>query len=161
MTEYETVRFPKVLSEQRHLLLWKKIKIIAEILSSLEVIYSIGYIGFTILALAIHKFFFAYHLIEFIKSQSVLQSVLKSVYNPCKQIFFIFSFFLMLIYFYVLIVYYFFYDIMPPFSCDSTLSCLATLYAQTFIVRIKIIYLNVTGRGIGKLYSSGGTQLLQ
>jgi len=134
MTELEVARFPKILSEKWYQMLWKNVKIIIKILSSMEVIYSIGYIGFTILALTIHSFFFAYHLIEFIKSQSVLRNVLKSIYNPRKQLMFVFAFFLVLIYFYVLIIFYFFYQVMPEYSCDSILSCVATIYRETFTV---------------------------
>jgi hypothetical protein len=134
MSELEVARFPKILSEKWHQVLWKNVKIILKILSTLEVIYSIGYIGFTILALTIHNFFFSYHLIEFIKSQSVLRNVLKSIYNPRKQLIFVFAFFIVLIYFYVLVIFYFFYEQMPEYSCDSILSCLATIYRETFTV---------------------------
>lgn len=114
--------------------LWKKIQKYFKLIFNMEVLYAVGYMGFAILALSIHYFFFCYHLIEFIKTQTVLKNVLRSVYNPRKQLIFIFVFFLVLEYFYSLLIFYFFYDIMPLNSCISVFSCLATVYTNTFSV---------------------------
>jgi inositol 1,4,5-triphosphate receptor type 1 len=109
-----------------------------QMLSNIEVIYAIGYMGFAVLGLALHYFFFSYHLIMFIRTQPVLKNVLKAVYNPRQQLGFIFAFFILLEYFYSLIIYYFFYDIMPKNSCDSVFICLATIYQSTFMVSMFI-----------------------
>jgi hypothetical protein len=144
MTDLEIRKFSHLINENVDCSdTFKKLKICAKLILNGEVLYASGYLAFAILAISYHYFFFCYHLIEFIKSQSVLRNVLKSVYNPRKQLIFIFMFFMVLEYFYSLIVFYFFYDQMPESSCSSMLICLATIYTQTFTVRKffkKIIY---------------------
>lgn len=108
--------------------------IYTKLLLDIDVIYAISYMLFAILGATLHNFFFAYHLTIFIINQRVLVNVLKAIYNPGWQLFFIFIFFLILEYFYSLIVYYFFYPQMPDNSCASVFICLATIYNNTFTV---------------------------
>lgn len=123
----------------------EKARIIFILLSKIEIVYEVGYIFFALLAFGIHYFFFAYHLIEFIRSQPVLTNVLMSVYKSRVQLFFTFVFFMVLIYFYSLIFYYFFYYDFPPYTCDSVFMCMATVFQNTVsylilsIIRWRII----------------------
>jgi len=105
---------------------------------NIEVLYAFATMGFALAGLTAHFFYFSFHLLEIITSQTVLLNVLLSVYNPRNQLFFIYFFFIVLMYFFSLIIYFFMYTDMPDGSCDSVLICLATLYTQTFTVRIYI-----------------------
>ena len=118
---------------KRASVIWKKFKVILSLLTNIEVLYEVGYLGFAILAFGLHYFFFAYHLIDFIRTQQILINVLKSIYNSRIQLVFTLAFYLLLIYFYSLIFYYFYYDDMPPYSCDSVFQCLATVFANTSV----------------------------
>lgn len=136
MSELEIGKIKNILTIDGCGNFWKKVHIFTKLFFNVEVLYTLGYMGFAVLGLTTHYFFFCYHLIEFIRTQTVLKNVLKAVYNPRKQLLFIFAFFLLLEYFYSLIIYYFFFDIMPSHSCDSVFICLATVYTNTFTVYI-------------------------
>lgn len=131
----EIKRIYQILEQHYFQEIIKKIGISLQLLLNLEIIYYLGYFIFAILALKIHNFFFAYHLIEFIRSQEVLRNVLKAIYNPKTQLLFIFIFFMILQYFYALLVYYWFYDDMPDNSCESVFICMISIYTNTFTVR--------------------------
>ena len=132
MNELEIRRIDKILTLNGIKNLFKKIGIYLRLIIDPNVLYALAYILFSLLGLFVHDFFFAFHLMEFIKSQPILRSVLKAVYEPLNQLTYIFIFFLILVYFYALIVYYFFYDIMPENSCESIVYCLAYIYSNTF-----------------------------
>jgi len=134
MTAIDIKKFSHVLNDKDFSDKYRKFQIYFKIIFNAEVVYASGYLAFAILALSVHYFFFCYHLIEYIKSQNVLRNVLKAVYNPRKQLLFIFLFFFLLVYFYDLIIFYFFFDIMPGTYCSSAFICLATVYSQTFTV---------------------------
>lgn len=136
MTELDLRRFRSILKLDKIKVFFTKVMIIIQLMFNIEVLYAIGYMGFAILGLSLHNFFFSYHLIMFIRTQPILKNVLKAVYNPRKQLIFIFAFFILLEYFYALLVYYFFYDQMPDNSCESVFICLATIYTNTFTVNI-------------------------
>jgi hypothetical protein len=135
MSEVEIKKLNDILTIDGCESFWKKISIFFKLMKNAEVLYTFFYLGFAILAMSVHYFFFSYHLIEFLKNQPVLVNVLKSVINPRKQLILIFLFFLILEYFYTLVIYYFFYDVMPQYSCESVIVCLATVYTQTFTVK--------------------------
>ena len=101
-------------------------------------LYAFAKLGFAILGIYYHYFFFSFHLIEVITSQTVLVNVLLSIYIPIYQFFFIYMFFIVLMYFFSMFIYAEMYDNMPDGSCDSILICLSTLYTQTFTVRFAI-----------------------
>ena len=132
MNELEIHRIDKILTLNGIKNLLKKIGIYLRLISDPNVLYALAYILFSLLGLFVHDFFFAFHLMEFIKSQPILRSVLKAVYEPLEQLAYIFIFFLILVYFYSLIIYYSFYDIMPENSCESIVYCLAYVYSNTF-----------------------------
>ena len=132
MNELEIRRIDKILTLNGIKNLFKKLGIYLRLIIDPNVLYALAYILFSLLGLFVHDFFFAFHLMEFIKSQPILRSVLKAVYEPLNQLTYIFIFFLILVYFYALIVYYFFYDIMPENSCESIVYCLAYIYSNTF-----------------------------
>ncbi len=106
------------------------------VLLNLSVLYAFATLGFAIAGLTNDSFFFSFHLLEVIKSQTILVNVLLSVYYPGHQLFFIYTFFIVLMYFFAIIIYYFMADVMPDGHCESLLICLATLYTHTFTVRI-------------------------
>ena len=87
---------------------------------------------FAILGLFVHHFFFAFHLIEFIKSQPILKMVFLVFYKPLAQLISIYIFFFILIYFYSLLIYYRYYDLMPINTCNSPLICMMYIYSNTF-----------------------------
>ena len=145
MSEYEIRKISNILTIDGWSNFLKKVQILIKLLTDSEVLYALFYIGFAILALSSHYFYFSFHLIEFIKTQPVLRQVLRSVYNPRVQLIFIFAFFMVLEYFYTLIIFYVFHDIMPDDSCDSVFSCLATVYSETFTVSQFILIFLVIG----------------
>lgn len=132
MTDLETRRFEKIFTISGGKKFTQKLKIYFLLIINGDVIYALLYMGFAIVGLAYHYFFFAFHLLEFIKSQPILRNVLKAVTEPLSQLVFIFIFFIILIYFYSLIIFFFFHDIMPPASCSTVVVCLASIYSNTF-----------------------------
>ncbi len=88
--------------------------------------------AFAVLGLFVHHFFFAFHLIEFIKSQPRLKIVFLAFYEPLAQLIYTFIFFFILIYFYSLLIYYRYYDLMPENTCNSPLICMMYIYSNTF-----------------------------
>ena len=111
---------------------YKKILIYVRLIFNMKVIYALLYFIFAILGIAEHKFFFAFHLIEFIISQPILQYVFRAIIDPIAQLAYTFIFFFILIYFYSLIIFYYFQEIMPEYSCDSPLICMVFIYSNTF-----------------------------
>jgi len=111
---------------------YKKILIYVRLIFNMKVIYALLYFVFAILGIAKHKFFFAFHLIEFIISQPILQYVFRAIIDPIAQLAYTFIFFFILIYFYSLIIFYYFQEIMPEYSCDSPLICMVFIYSNTF-----------------------------
>lgn len=131
MNELEVGRIYESLKVDKTPDMIQKTKIIFKLLSKIEILYEVGYIGFALAAFGVHYFFFAYHLIEFIRSQPALKNVLMSIYKCRIPLFFTFIFFIVLIYFYSLIFYYFFFQDFPPFTCDSVFICMATVFQNT------------------------------
>jgi inositol 1,4,5-triphosphate receptor type 1/inositol 1,4,5-triphosphate receptor type 3 len=111
---------------------YKKISIYIRLIFNLKVIYALLYMAIAILGIAEHKFFFAFHLVEFILSQPILLYVFRAIIDPIAQLAYTFIFFFILIYFYSLIIFYFFQDIMPENSCDSPIICMVFIYSNTF-----------------------------
>ena len=125
---------------------YKKILIYIRLILNIKVIYALLYMIFAILGIAEHKFFFAFHLIEFIISQPILQYVFRAIIDPIAQLAYTFIFFFILIYFYSLIIFYYFQEIMPENSCDSPLICMAFIYSNTF----------TSGGNLGNFIDEGG-----
>ena len=125
---------------------FKKVSIYLWLLLDLQVLYAICYFVFAIVGIFVHNFFFAFHLIEFIKSQPILQYVFKAIYEPLTQILYTYLFFFILIYFYSLIIFYNFYDIMPKNSCESPAICMLAIYSNTF----------TSGGNLGNFIVDGG-----
>ena len=98
----------------------------------IKVLYALAYMVFALLGIFVHNFFFAFHLIEFIISQPILQYVFRAIVDPIAQLAYTFIFFFILIYFYSLIIFYNFQQIMPTFSCDSPVICMVYIYSNTF-----------------------------
>ena len=129
-----------------HTKIYKKILIYISLVVDIKVIYALLYFVFAILGIAKHKFFFAFHLIEFIISQPILQYVFRAIIDPIAQLAYTFIFFFILIYFYSLIIFYYFQDIMPENSCDSPLICMVFIYSNTF----------TSGGNLGNFIDEGG-----
>jgi len=87
---------------------------------------------FAILGIVVHHFFFAFHLIEFIKNQPILNYVFLAFYEPLAQFIYTLIFFFILIYFYSLLIFYHYFDLMPDNTCDSPLICILYIYSNTF-----------------------------
>ena len=125
---------------------FKKIFIYIRLILDLKVIYALLYMAIAILGIAEHKFFFAFHLVEFILSQPILLYVFRAIIDPIAQLAYTFIFFFILIYFYSLIIFYFFQDIMPKNSCDSPIICMVFIYSNTF----------TSGGNLGNFIDEGG-----
>lgn len=110
------------------------VKFFFKLMKQLEILYNIGNITFALLAYGIHYFFFAFHLIDFVRSQPLMINVLMSVYNCRLQLVVVFIFLLITTYFYALIIYYFFYQEIRAHACNSVLSCIVVVF--TSMVRI-------------------------
>ena len=111
---------------------YKKIFIYIGLLMDIKVLYALAYMIFALLGIFVHNFFFAFHLIEFIISQPILQYVFRAIVDPIVQLAYTFIFFFILIYFYSLIIFYNFQKIMPSNSCDSPVICMVYIYSNTF-----------------------------
>ena len=125
---------------------YKKMLIYFRLVIDIKVIYALLYMAFAILGIVIHEFFFAFHLIEFIISQPILQYVFRAIIDPIAQLAYTFIFFFILIYFYSLIIFYFFQHIMPENSCDSPIICMVFIYSNTF----------TSGGNLGNFIDEGG-----
>ena len=127
---------------------YKKILIYIQLVINIKVIYALLYMIFAILGIVKHKFFFAFHLIEFIIGQPILQYVFRAIIDPIAQLAYTFIFFFILIYFYALIIFYNFQEIMPQYSCDSPLICMVFIYSNTF----------TSGGNLGNFIDEGGNE---
>ena len=127
---------------------YRKILIYLYLLIDIKVLYAFAYMVFALLGIFIHNFFFAFHLIEFIISQPILQYVFRAIVDPIAQLAYTFIFFFILIYFYSLIIFYNFQDIMPENSCDSPVICMAYIYSNTF----------TSGGNLGNFIDEGGNE---
>jgi hypothetical protein len=87
---------------------------------------------FAILGILVHNFFFAFHLIEFIKNHPILQYVFLAFIEPLAEFVYTYIFFFILIYFYSLLIFYHYYYEMPDNTCDSPLICMMYIYSNTF-----------------------------
>ena len=111
---------------------YRKIFIYISLLLDIKVLYAFAYMIFALLGIFVHNFFFAFHLIEFIISQPILQYVFRAIIDPITQLAYTFIFFFILIYFYSLIIFYNFQEIMPDNSCDTPVICMVYIYSNTF-----------------------------
>ena len=132
ISDFEIHRVYKFLKTKGCALYCNKIIIYLKLLGNLHVIYTICYMAFAILGLFWHHFFFSFHLIEFIKSQPILNYVFLAFYEPLAEFLYTYIFFFILIYFYSLLIFYRYYDLMPDNSCDSPLICMMYIYSNTF-----------------------------
>ena len=135
MDDLEIRRISEILKESSQLEgVRKYFQFFFGVILNLSVLYALATLAFALAGLRSHYFYFSFHLLEVIISQTVLVNVLYSVANPISQLFFIYTFFIVLMYFFALLIYKFMYQDMPNGSCESLLICLATLYTQTFTV---------------------------
>jgi inositol 1,4,5-triphosphate receptor type 1/inositol 1,4,5-triphosphate receptor type 3 len=125
---------------------FRKILIYIYLVLDIKVFYALAYMAFALLGITVHNFFFAFHLIEFIISQPILQYVFRAIVDPIAQLAYTFLFFFILIYFYSLIIFYNFQDIMPKYSCDSPVICMVFIYSNTF----------TSGGNLGNFIDEGG-----
>ena len=132
INDFEIHRIYRFLKSSGFSLYCNKIMIFLKLLVNFHVLYSICYMVFAILGLFVHHFFFAFHLIEFIKSQPILKYVFLAFYEPLAEFLYTYIFFFILIYFYSLIIFYRYYNLMPDNSCDSPLICMMYIYSNTF-----------------------------
>ena len=130
--DFEIHRVYKFLKSSGCSLYCNKFVIYLKLVINLHVIYAISYMIFAILGIFVHHFFFAFHLIEFIKSQPILNYVFLAFYEPLAEFVYTYIFFFILIYFYSLLIFYRYYDLMPDLSCESPLICMMYIYSNTF-----------------------------
>lgn len=92
-------------------------------LSTIDVLYQLGYLAFSVLGTAIHPFFFAFHLLDVMYRYPALQNVIKSIMIPRKSL--MLSFILILILIYLFSIWSFI-KFSGDFDndCNSMLSCL-------------------------------------
>ena len=132
VSEFEIHRVYNFLKANGYSLFFNKLFIYIKLIFNFNVIYRFCYMVFAILGLFVHHFFFAFHLIEFIKSQPILRMVFLVFYKPLVQLISIYIFFFILIYFYSLLIFYRYYDLMPINTCNSPLICMMYIYSNTF-----------------------------
>ena len=132
VNDFEIHRVYNFLKANGYSLFFNKLLIYIKLIFNFQVIYRFAYMVFAILGLFIHHFFFAFHLIEFIKSQPILKIVFLAFYEPLAQLVYTYIFFFILIYFYSLLIYYRYYDLMPEYTCNSPLICMMYIYSNTF-----------------------------
>ena len=132
ISDFEIHRIYRFLKSSGCSLYCNKIMIFLKLLVNFHVLYRICYMAFGFLGLFVHHFFFAFHLIEFIKSQPILKYVFLAFYEPLAEFVYTYIFFFILIYFYSLIIFYRYYNLMPDNSCDSPLICMMYIYSNTF-----------------------------
>jgi hypothetical protein len=130
--DFEIHRVYKFLKSSGCSLYCNKLVIYLKLLLNFHVLYAISYMIFAILGIFVHHFFFAFHLIEFIKSQPILNYVFLAFYEPLAEFVYTYIFFFILIYFYSLLIFYRYYDLMPDLSCESPLICMMYIYSNTF-----------------------------
>ena len=78
MNELEIRRIDKILTINGFKDFLKKMQIYFQLIFDSDVLYALAFIAFSLLGLFVHNFFFAFHLIEFIKTQPILRNVLQS-----------------------------------------------------------------------------------
>ena len=132
ISNMEIHRVYKFLKSSGYSLYCNKIMIFLKLFFNVHVLYTILYMVFAILGLFVHHFFFAFHLIELIKSTPILKYVFLAFYEPLADVIFTYIFFFILIYFYSLLIFYRYYPLMPDYSCDSPLICMLFIYSNTF-----------------------------
>ena len=132
VSEFEINRVYKFLKAKGYSLFFNKFFIYIKLIFNFNVLYRFAYMAFAVLGLFVHHFFFAFHLIEFIKSQPRLKIIFLAFYEPLSQLIYTFIFFFILIYFYSLLIYYRYYDLMPENTCNSPLICMMYIYSNTF-----------------------------
>ena len=130
--DFEIHRVYRFLKTSGYSLFFNKLLIYIKLIFNFQVLYRFCYMVFAILGLFVHHFFFAFHLIEFIKSQPILKIVFLAFYEQLAQLIYTYIFFFILIYFYSLLIYYRYYDLMPEFTCNSPLICMMFIYSNTF-----------------------------
>ena len=130
--DFEIHRVYRFLKASGYSLFFNKLLIYIKLIFNFQVLYRFCYMVFAILGLFVHHFFFAFHLIEFIKSQPILKIVFLAFYEQLAQLIYTYIFFFILIYFYSLLIYYHYYDLMPEFTCNSPLICMMFIYSNTF-----------------------------
>ena len=132
VNDFEIHRVYKFLKASGYSLFFHKFFIYIKLIFNFHVLYRFSYMVFAFLGLFVHHFFFAFHLIEFIKSQPILKIVFLAFYEPLAQLIYTYIFFFILIYFYSLLIYYRYYDLMPQYTCNSPLICMMYIYSNTF-----------------------------
>ena len=65
---------------------FRKILIYIYLVLDIKVFYALAYMAFALLGITVHNFFFAFHLIEFIISQPILQYVFRAIVDPIAQL---------------------------------------------------------------------------
>ena len=132
VNDFEIHRVYKFLKSNGYSLFFNKVFIYIKLIFNFHVLYRFCYMVFAILGLFVHHFFFAFHLIEFIKSQPILKIVFLAFYEPLAQLIYTYIFFFILIYMYSLLIYYRYYNLMPQYTCNSPLICMMYIYSNTF-----------------------------
>ena len=102
-------------------------------LRSGDIVYYLAYAIFAVLGSAIHPFFFAFHLTEILRRYPTLKNVIKSIYEPRRQLGLTFLFLVILTYIFSLIAFEFFSADYHG-DCSSTWSCFLTTFDFTFKV---------------------------
>jgi hypothetical protein len=132
INDLEIRRVHNFLKSSGSALFFNKLLIYLKLLCNFRVLYSICFMIFAILGIVVHNFFFAFHLIEFIKNHPILQYVFLAFIEPLAEFVYTYIFFFILIYFYSLLIFYHYFYEMPDNTCDSPLICMMYIYSNTF-----------------------------
>ena len=98
-------------------------------------IYTMLYLIFGFLGVAVHPYYFAFHISAIFRLSPDLQNILKAVWRPRKELFFTLIIFMMTEYIFALFIYQFYKDDVKNNHCISLATCILTVLDQTFKVR--------------------------
>ena len=113
--------------------IYYKIKFVVSVLSDFVFLYYLGYVTFTFLALFYNSLFATYQLLDVVVRSPSLLDILRSVWNPRKQLFLMLVFYLAWEYVFSLFIFQLMVqDIPESFVWESLLKWFFVIIDQTF-----------------------------
>ena len=113
--------------------IYSKIKFVVSVLSDFVFLYYLGYVVFTFLALFYNSLFATYQLLDVVVRSPSLLDILRSVWNPRKQLFLMLVFYLAWEYVFSLFIFQLMLqDIPESFVCESLIKWFFVIIDQTF-----------------------------
>mmetsp|Transcript_10651 Transcript_10651/g.9220 ORF Transcript_10651/g.9220 Transcript_10651/m.9220 type:complete len:261 (-) Transcript_10651:446-1228(-) len=111
--------------------LFRLLKTIKNLFTDFYVLYYTIYGFAAFMGIFISNFFFAFHLFEAVVRYPLLQTILRSVYDPGKSLILTYMFLQLFNYFFALFAYYFFPEDYEGL-CSSVWKCYLTVFDKAF-----------------------------